>query len=114
VADGERRRLAELQLWAVSRGASLWLIDLQPYELCRIAGVVERLRLDPGGGLIEATVSDGTGEVTARWSIRRPTPELAVSPGRAVVLEGIAVVGRDGELILSEPTFEIVHFPEVG
>jgi hypothetical protein len=111
-ADVEQRRVTALALWAVSSGASVWLIDLQPYEFSRVAGIVLRLRLDLAQGQIDATVTDGTAEVRARWPIRRPTPELAVKPGRAVLLEGIAVVGRDGELVLKDPAFEIVDFPE--
>lgn len=64
----------------------MWLIDLEPYEHCRVAGVVRRLRVDPTGGYIEATVNDGTGEVAARWPIRRSAPELAIVRGRRWLL----------------------------
>jgi hypothetical protein len=108
------RWLFELQLWTVSQGASVWLVDLAPYESCRVAGLVERLRIDPVAGFIEASISDGTASVLAQWSIGRPTPQLAVAPGRAVVLEGVAGIGPDGELVLVNPTFETVPFPEVA
>jgi hypothetical protein len=107
----EERWLLELQLWVVSCGASAWLIDLEPYESCRVAGLVKSLRIDPTNGVIEALIADGTGEVVAQWSIRRPTPELSVAPGTGVVLEGIAAVGPDQELILKEPRYESVGFP---
>lgn len=112
-ADNEQDGLAELQLWAVSMGASAWLIDVEPYEPCRVAAVVQQLRLDPGHGLIDATVTDGTGVITARWPIRRPTPELAAAPGRAVILEGIPVVDECAELVLLDPTLELVQFHKV-
>lgn len=112
--ETEEPRPAELPQWAVSRGASVWLIDLEPYESCRVVGIVERLRIDPRDGHIEAEITDGTDSLVARWSIRRPTPELAVVPGRAVVLEGVAGVGDDGRLILEEPAFETIPWPEVG
>lgn len=106
--------LAELQLWAVSNGASTWLIDLEPYVACRVVGVVERVRIDPASGWLQATITDGTDEVVARWFIRRPTPELAAVPGRGVALEGTALVGDDGELILIEPALQTLPFPQVA
>ena len=113
-SETEEPRAAELSRWAVSRGTSVWLIDLEPYESCRVVGIVERLRIDPRKGHIEAEITDGTDVLVARWSIRRPTPELAVVPGRAVVLEGVAGVGDDGRLILEEPGFETIPWPGVG
>ena len=103
----EERRRAELQLLAVSVGASCWMIDLSPYETCRVAGVVERLCLDPVEGHMDAVVSDGTGRLVARWAIQRPTPQLVVSPGRFVSLEGVPRPTDDGFLML-EPSFELV------
>jgi hypothetical protein len=110
--NNEQDWLAQLQLWAVSMGASAWLIDVEPYEPCRVAAVVRQLRLDPCHGLIDATVTDGTGVITARWPIRRPAPELAAVPGRAVILEGSPVVDEGAELILLDPALELVQFPE--
>jgi hypothetical protein len=110
----EERWLFELQLWTVSWGTSAFLVDLAPYESCRVAGVVERLRVDPSAGVIEALISDGTASVLAQWQIGGPTPQLAVTPGRAVVLQGVTGIGSDGQLILREPSFETVSFPQVA
>lgn len=107
----DERWLLELQLWVVSCGASNWIIDLEPYESCRLAGLVKSLRIDPANGLIEALITDGTGEVVAQWALRRPTPELSVAPGTGVVLEGIAAVGSGEELVLREPGYESISFP---
>jgi hypothetical protein len=104
----------ELQLWGLSRGISTFLGDLEPYEPCRVAGVIDRLFIDPRGGVIEASVSDGTGTVIAQWALRRPTPELALTPGRGVVLDGVAAVGTDGEFVIREATFETTPFLEVA
>lgn len=101
-----RPSLDELPLWALSQGASCWIIDLAPYEACRIAGVVESLVLDPPHGSLEAVVTDGTASVVARWHIRRPTRELAVAPGRFVLIEGLPMAGDDG-LVMLEPDFEV-------
>jgi hypothetical protein len=111
---GDEPWLVDLELWAVSSGASAWLIDLEPYELCRIAGVVKRLRVDPVNGVVAAVITDGTGEVVAQWAIRRPTPELLVAPGTGVILEGVAALGPGQELILREPRYETVRFLEVA
>ncbi len=106
LSDAERR-LAELQLWALSEGASCWIIDLEAYEPCRLAGVIERLTLDPVEGHMDASVSDGTGRVIARWVIRRGAPQMVCVPGRLVVIEGVAIAGDD-HLMLLEPRFELV------
>ncbi|MDQ3954332.1 MAG: hypothetical protein M3285_02125 [Actinomycetota bacterium] len=106
--------LAELQLWAVSNGASTWIIDLEPYVICRVVGVVERVRIDPVNGWLQATITDGTDEVVARWLIRRPTPELAAAPGRGVALEGIALIDDDGKLVLSEPALQTLRFRQIA
>lgn len=112
--DEDERHLAELQLWAVSVGASAWVIDVEPYEPCRVAGIVQRLRLDPTRGRIDTTVSDGTGVITARWPIRRLSPELRATPGRAVILQGIPLRDERAGLVLVDPTLELVQFPEVA
>ena len=104
----------ELQLWVASQGVSAWLVDLAPYESCRVAGLVERLRIDPEAGVIEAWVSDGTARVLARWPIDRPTPQLALAPGKGVILEGVARIALGGELVLASPTFQMSSFPEVA
>jgi len=89
------------------------MIDLQPYEQCRVVGVVERLIIDPVVGSIEVTATDGSDRIVARWSIRRPTPQLAIVPGGGIQLEGVPVAGEAG-LVLIDPTFQIVPFSEVG
>ncbi len=106
--------LTELQLWAVSNGASTWLIDLEPYVVCRVVGVVERVRIDPVNGWFQVTITDGTDDVAARWLIRRATPKLAARPGRGVALEGIALTDDDGELVLSEPALQMLRFPQIA
>ena len=103
----EERRLVELPLWALSAGASGWITDLGAYETCRVVGVVKKLTIDPLRGSIEATVTDGTGWVVARWSTRRPAPQLGVVPGRGVLLEGVPIAAEDG-LVLVDPRFHIV------
>lgn len=103
-----RDSIDELPLWALSQGASCLIIDLSAYEVCRVAGVVQRLRLDPVNGVVEVTLADGTATISARWTIRRPTPQLALAPGRGAVLTGVTSVGPEGDVVLSEPDFVVV------
>jgi hypothetical protein len=93
-------------LWVISSGASCCVVDLQPYEPSRVAGVVERLTLDPVAGHVDVSLTDGTDSVIARWAIRRPTPQLACVPGRLMVIEGVPIAGDDC-LVMLEPRFEL-------
>lgn len=108
----EESELFELQLWVVSQGVSAYLVDLPLDEPCRVAGLIHRLRIDPEAGVIEASITDGTWGLSARWPIRRPTPQLELAPGRTVVMEGIAAIDPDGRLAMDAPSFETFSFPE--
>ena len=111
VDDPRQEDLAHI---AASRGASVRLVDLEPYEPCRVVGVVEHLRIDPRKGYIDALISDGTGDLLLRWFIRSPASDLAVVPGQVVALDGMATRRDDGRLIIEEPAVEIVVWPEVA
>jgi hypothetical protein len=106
--------LFDLQLWVMSQGISVWLVDLEPYEHCRVAGVVERLRIDPLSGSVDVSLIDGTGVTSALWQIRRPTPQLALVPGRGVVLDGQSTLASDGSVAFEEPTFQASDLGSVG
>jgi hypothetical protein len=108
--QGKDRFLTDLQMWAVSSGASTWLIDLEPGERCRVAVLVDRVRIDPAEHVIEASITDGTATTVAQWSTEH-TSYLPVIPGDAVLLEGVAAMVREGEIVLSEPLFESITFP---
>jgi hypothetical protein len=108
-----RAHIEELPLWALSAGASSWIADLRPYEGARVAGFVEKMRIEPAEGCVRVSIWDGTGEMGARWHIRRPTPQLAVVPGRFVLLNGVPVAGEHGfEMV--EPSFEVAVHHEVA
>jgi hypothetical protein len=102
----------ELQLWAVSAGASCWIVDLPRYEVSRVAGLVQKLSIDPVKGHLNALISDGTGWVVARWPIRRSTPQLVVVPGRLVVVEGLTVPGEE-QMMMLDPVFELAALSSV-
>ena len=92
----------------------MWMNNLEPYELCVVAGIVRRLRIDPIAGVIEICVADRNGWVAAFWDITRPTPQLALAPGTDVVLEGMTVVDAAGRVSLREPTFQVFRFAGVN
>jgi hypothetical protein len=110
----DERWLFEVELWTVSRGTSAFLVDVGPYESCRVAGVVQRLTIDPRAGVIQALISDGTASVLAQWSMCGPKPQFPITLGQALVLEGVTGIGPDGQLILREASFETVSFPDVA
>ena len=74
--------------------------------------MVTRLRIDPSDGVIELAISDGISTLAAQWPIRSAVPVLQAIPGFGLILEGIARVGPRGELLMVEPTFEILPGPE--
>lgn len=102
----------ELQLWAISAGASSLIVDVEPYENVRVAGSVIKLSIDPIAGDIDAYVWDGTGCLIARWHIVRPTPQMAIVPGRRVVVAGTSFP-EDHCVVMVEPAFELVD-PQVA
>lgn len=104
---GDERRLVDLGLWAVSAGASCWIVDLSGFETVCIAGLVERLNISPVEGHLEALITDGTGRLVARWDTARLTAQVAVAPGRLVAVEGLVVVREDDMMMMLDPAFEI-------
>jgi hypothetical protein len=106
-------QLIELQLWAVSAGASCSIVDLAHYEVSRVAGLVQKLSIHPLEGNVDALISDGTGSVVARWGIRRPTLQLVGVPGRLVVVEGLTLPG-DEHMVILDPIFKLASQPSVA
>jgi hypothetical protein len=73
----------------------------------RVAGEVRSLRIVPraGADALEATVNDGRGSVTAVFLGRRRL--LGLSPGRRVLLEGVATAeGR--RRLLYNPVYTLL------
>jgi len=96
----------------VERGDCLWINRVETYTPSRVGGVVTRLRIDPSDGVIELAISDGISSLAAQWPIRPPVDVLKAIPGVGLILEGIARIGPRGELLMVEPTFEILPGPE--
>lgn len=109
--SSNERRLADVQQWAAARGPCTPLIDLEPYEACRAAGIVERLRIDPVGSCIDVTIADATSEIVIRWSLPAPASALSAVPGMGVVVEGVAAVAEDGRLVVQDPRLMMTGLP---
>ena len=58
------------------------------------------------------TITDGSTELGAQWAITRQVPQLRAAPGSGLILEGMARLDERGELLMVEPTFEIVAGPD--
>ena len=73
----------------------------------RLGGEVQGCQLAPHAGTscLEITVSDGTGKATAVFTGRRRIKGL--TPGRGVLLEGVARDDR-GRLVLLNPAYTLL------
>ena len=74
--------------------------------------MIHKIRIDPreGHDSIEATVSDGTGRLSARWLGRRSLSGIAL--GRGLVIEGTVGTDEDGTPVVLNPEYELVDGPE--
>jgi hypothetical protein len=102
----------KVRTWARAVPDAHPIVLAEPGRRCYIAGVVERMRIDPVGKTIQAVVMDGTGRMAVKGAIRRPLSAHFVVPGRAVFLSGLAVVTADGGLMLQDPLWREIRGPE--
>lgn len=79
----------------------------------RVAGVIQNIRIDPrtGRGSIEATITDGSGTLVAKW-LGRPTMS-GIKLGAGLILQGV-IGAQDGDLVLLNPEYDLVPGPEHG
>ena len=110
----EEVRAETLRSWRNSLADTTPIADLEPRKRFKVAGVIQNIRIDPreGGGCIQATIIDGTGEVIAKW-LGRPTMS-GITLGTGLIMEGIIGRDEDGELVILNPEYELVSSPEHG
>lgn len=110
----EELRAENLRAWAETIPASARIGDTAARSRCRVAGVVQNIRIDPRPdvGSVEATITDGTGTLVARWLGRRSLQGIKLGTG--LVIQGMAASGQDDELVLLNPEYELVPGPEHG
>lgn len=111
----EELRADNLQEWAASIEGTTRIADMTARDQYKIAGVVTNIRIDPreGSGYVEATVTDGTGIMVARWLGRQTMSGLRLGVG--LILKGrCGSGGPDGELVIINPEYDLVPDPEHG
>ena len=82
-------------------------------ERCRVAGVIQNIRIDPrtGRDSIEATITDGSGTLIAKWLGRSTLSGITLGAG--LIMEGV-VGQQDEDLVVLNPEYELVPGPEHG
>jgi hypothetical protein len=108
----EDLRAENCRQWVESIPNTSRIESVLPRERCRVAGVIQNIRIDPrqGSGSIEATISDGTGQMVAKW-LGRSTLS-GIKPGAGLVMEGTVGVDAEGDLVVLNPDYELVEGPE--
>ncbi len=110
----EEIRADNLRSWASTIPGTVRIEDVVPRQRCRVTGVIQNVRIDPREGLgsIQATITDGTGELVAKWLGRAALAGIRL--GMGLVLEGTAGVAPDGYLRVLNPEYELIPGPEHG
>jgi RecG-like helicase len=106
--ESDQTRLAhEIQAWAATVPDATPIAEAPARGRVKIAGVVNRITVLPmeGNEMLEALVSDGTGEVTVVFMGRRSIPGLSL--GTRVLVEGALGEVR-GHARIVNPRFELV------
>ena len=108
----EDLRAENCRLWAAQIPNTTPIRDVRTRKRARVAGIVQNIRIDPreGSGSVEATITDGTGHMVAKW-LGRATLS-GIKPGVGLVMEGTVGTGPDGEMVVLNPDYELVPGPE--
>ena len=110
-ASPEEIRAENLRHWVDSVPGTRLIETVKVREKCRVAGVIQNIRIDPRtGGSIEATISDGTGFLMAKWLGRSSLSGIRL--GEGLVLEGAVGSGTDETPMILNPEYQLVPGPE--
>ena len=83
--------------------------QIEPRQEFSAVGEISSLRIVPRAGSpsLEATITDGTGALTAVWTGRRQI--AGVGPGRRIVVRGRAnASGPRGRVLLYNPIYDLL------
>ena len=107
-------RAENLREWAATISGATPIAKCDPRTKCRVAGVVQNLRIDPreGSDSVEATIIDGSGEMVAKW-LGRPSLQ-GVTLGMGLVIDGTVGLDREGDKVILNPDYRLVPGPEHG
>lgn len=98
----------DLRRWRSEFPEATPIADLRPREPATIVGVVQRIRVVPGGSLT-LRLSDGTGELEAVWAARGRL--RGVTLGSALRLSATVGETTSGTRILRNPAWSLVAEP---
>jgi RecG-like helicase len=107
LTESDDERLAtELRTWAESIPGTVRIAESEPRTRVKVAGMVRRITVRPVEGFeaLEVVLSDGTGDLVARWLGRRSIRGLAL--GSRLVVDGVLGV-EQGQRRIVNPTFEL-------
>ena len=107
-------RARNLAAWARSIEGATPISGVEPRCGCKVAGVVQNIRIDPreGTGSIEATIIDGSGHLVAKWLGRSSLQGIRLGVG--LIIQGIAGISADDEFVVLNPEYALVPGPEHG
>lgn len=107
-------RAERLREWAASIPDVIPIADAQRRSRCKLAGVIQNVRIDPreGSGSIEATIFDGTGLLVVKWLGRQKLSGIGLGAG--LIVEGTMGEGRSKQLQVLNPDYQLLPAPEHG
>ena len=106
-------RAENLRHWVTALPDVTPLRDVIPRKHQKVAGVINNIRIDPrqGRDSIEATITDGTGTIIAKWLGRSTMSGITLGAG--LIMEGV-VGEQDGDHVLLNPDYNLLTSPEHG
>ena len=110
----EDLRAERLREWAGSIPGTVPISQARPRTRCKLAGVIQNVRIDPreGSGSIEATIDDGSARMIVKWLGRQKLGGIVLGAG--LILEGTVGQGTRNQLQVLNPEYELVPAPEHG
>ena len=111
--DPKDIRAENLRHWIESLPGVTPLSGVSARQRYKVAGVIHNIRIDPRSGRdsIEATITDGSGEIIAKW-LGRPSMS-GITLGAGLIMEGI-VGAQEGDLVMLNPDYDLLTSPEHG
>ncbi|MBA2272426.1 MAG: hypothetical protein H0W21_00790 [Actinobacteria bacterium] len=106
--------MRKLRAWSSGVASVTPIARIDPTWPCCFAGVIQSVRIDPRDRSVEAFINDGTGCITARWTDRTSFSDLHVTPGMGFIATGLPTVGDKKQLMMNEPSYEVVPGPQGG
>lgn len=111
--DPEDIRAENLRHWIETLPDVTPLSGVIARKRFKVAGVIHNIRIDPRSGRdsIEATITDGSGNIIAKWLGRSSMSGITLGAG--LIMEGI-IGEQDGDLVMLNPDYDLLSSPEHG